>query len=252
MPIPARLSGAGSGSRSELARAFVSVPVVLDGGCLLATGSAARANAASGVGTLATGGTLAFSGAGSPCVIAGAGSLRAMDGTGSALAAAATGSAAGGAKGVAIPIRVWERSGFCLIDGGADALADAGGSTEIEADGTEEGGGAEGRVRIGTAMPMSVFERSGLVVLGRGVIVADAAGDTDARGGTTDAGVGAGAGTEACGGATDAGAAEGVAPAGAPQSVSISSVDGGMEGGSVRARGGWLEAGRGGTEDVRP
>jgi hypothetical protein len=176
-----------------------------------------------------------------------------MDVAGSAPAAGATGSAAGGAKGVAMPIRVCERSGFCRINAGAGSFAGVGGSITTEGGGAEAGaGGAEGRAGTGTVMPISVFERSGLVVLGRGVIVADAAGDSDARGGTTDGDgdAGAGAGTEACGGATDAGA--GVAAAGAPQSVSMSSVDGGMEGGSVRARGGWLEAGRGGTEDVRP
>jgi hypothetical protein len=116
-------------------------------------------------------------------------------------------------------------------------------------------------------MPSNVFERNGLVWLGRGVAVAD--GGAEARGGAADGrGVtdgAAGAGFDARAGATDGearggtealGAIEagfGAATAGAfgetsaPQSVSMSSVEGGIEGSE---RGGSLDDGLGGTEDV--
>jgi hypothetical protein len=173
-----------------------------------------------------------------------------------------------------MPINVDERSGFArrlvatgsrLLDavGADDAVACAGGVASGFA-----AGGAEARVRFGAGMPSNVFERSGLVWFGRGVTVAE--GGADARGGALDARAGAtdsgaGAGFDARAGATDGearggtdalGATEiafGAASSGtlgeasAPQSVSMSSVDGGIDG---SARGGSLDDGLGGTEDV--
>jgi hypothetical protein len=110
-------------------------------------------------------------------------------------------------------------------------------------------GGADDLVGTGTESPISVFERSGLVVLGRGVITADAAGAADGRGAADGDALGAAGMTDT--GAAAMGAA-GDEAAGPPQSVSMSSVDGGTEGNGAFARGGWLEAGRGGTDEVRP
>lgn len=123
----------------------------------------------------------------------------------------------------------------------------------------------------GAAIPISVFERSGLVRFGRapgmgvasgeaegramGVLVAE--GGAEARAGGADDGDAATCG--AAGGAEDttgwlATATGGVGALGAPQSVSMSSVDGGIDGGvdDKGVRGSSLEAGWGGTDDVRP
>ncbi len=151
------------------------------------------------------------------------------------------------ATGAAIPINVCERSGLwrgtAAADSGVGGATDKGGAPLAvgATDGVSDaGGGAEERDGSGAAMPMSVFERSGFEAWGRtpGVARVAATGGAEAR-----AGVAGGSGAEAGTGGVGAGSA--------PQSVSMSSVEGGMDGG-VGARGGWLEAGRGGTDDVRP
>jgi hypothetical protein len=158
-----------------------------------------------------------------------------------------------------------------VATGGAEAAA---GGDDAAVGGVEAAaGGADERDGSGAARPIRVFERSGLDTFGRGVAVAvvsgalasgavdGRAGDTEGEAlGTTDGRTGAIEG-EAFGatdaalatatGAAVAGAA-GVGAAGAPQSVSMSSVEGGTEGKGVLARGGALEAGRGGMDDVRP
>ena len=216
------------------------------------TGAAERANAASGVGTLATDGAMLLTGSwtGATALVSARGvSLAATGAAGSLVAGVGAGAAGEGvaAKGVANPINVWERSG--LWRGTVAADSGAAGATEEgvaalavgATDGVSEAaGGAEERDGSGAAIPMSVFERSGFEAWGRtlGVACAVATGGAEAR-----AGAAGGGGAEVGTGGDGAGSA--------PQSVSMSSVEGGMEGG-VGARGGWLEAGRGGTDDVRP
>jgi len=116
------------------------------------------------------------------------------------------------------------------------------------------------------AMPSNVCLRRGLVWFGRGVIVAvggeearGGAGGEEARGAVGgEEARGAAGGEEGRGGveagfaATGAGSTGGAVVEGSPpQSVSIESVDGGIEGNGVRMPGGRLEAGLGGTDDVR-
>ncbi len=136
-------------------------------------------------------------------------------------------------KGAAIPSNVWERSGFWR--GAAAAGSAASGATDEACAALAVGGmvgagdaagGAEDRDGSGAAMPISVFDRSEFDALGRtlGELGAAALGGAEAR-----SGVATGGGAEA----RTAGAGAGSAP----QSVSMSSVDGGMDGG-VGARGG--------------
>jgi hypothetical protein len=116
-------------------------------------------------------------------------------------------------------------------------------------------------------MPNSDFERSGLDLLGRAPGMGVASGELEGRAigvlvaeGGADAGVAGATDADTAGGAegTTAGwlvtATAGVGALGAPQSVSMSSVDGGIDGGvdGKGVRGSSLEAGWGGTDDVRP
>jgi hypothetical protein len=257
-------------------RAWLSVPVVLEGGASVMTGIAGRAKAASGVGTLTTGGdgrawgsttgavvgtsrstavaTLGSGGAGSLGVTGAVAAIGATDSAGAAASAGATGAAA--CANGEMPISVCERSGLFREPsgaGGRDAVTGAGAAGARDSAGdTDAGGGVDGRATMGAAMPMRVFERSEFGAAGR-ALGAARGGMTEVRvgaGGGTEARTGGGGGTDARGGAALTGAGA-TASSSAPQSVSMSSVDGGMDGSvAADARGGWLAVGRGGTEDV--
>jgi hypothetical protein len=136
------------------------------------------------------------------------------------------------------------------------------------AEGSATGGADGGAVRVGGEIPINVCERRGMLRTrgvsacggrARGGLAASGAG------GATEIGLGAGGAAEIrAGGATDSAAGGGTergdgatrvtsssSPSSpAPQSVSISSVTGGTEGG--RVRGGSLAVVRGGTDEAWP
>lgn len=130
-----------------------------------------------------------------------------------------------------MPIKVRERSGLGRTLGAALAGTRNAGRGVTDARGVLSAvaaGGTDDGVTPGGEMPSSVCLRSGL---GR----APGAPATTGGGAAEDG----------------AGAAAGVAWGSAPQSVSISSVEGGTEG-SALGVGGSLRAGRAGTDEVRP
>ena len=137
-----------------------------------------------------------------------------------------------GGVGGGRPIKVRERIGRCCTVMGAascagGALAErmpAGGASAASGGGTDGSGSGSGAVRTGGDMPIRVCER-----IGRSRTALGAGGGAE-RGGVTAGTTGALAGS-------------------APQSVSISSVEGGTEGGSVR---GASLAARGGAEEACP
>jgi len=149
------------------------------------------------------------------------------------VAVASAGSSSGGAEdagrtGAARPINVCESGAGRAL--GARSRAAASDTPEATA-GPAATAASDAAARSGGEMPINVCERRGNARTG-------AAGGGAEPGGVTAAGAGA----------TERSAANGGASCSAPQSVSMSSVEGGLEGSE---RGGSL-AGRGGTEEAWP